>query len=811
MAEPPSDNSPASPARLPPTNPLPAGLLPALEEPAPGGGFNVVRVRAALLRSRWLILAIIAIGSAGSVLATRFLRPMYGVSARIMIQPQQTGSQAPIQAQEIFSEQNWVQLLRSYAVLDPVVLEQRLFLQPGRGTDPRLFEGFGLAADHTTGTYELEMDPAGASLTLRRTEGGATLSATPGDSIGREVGFQWAPPASLLGRGRVVHFTVVTPREASTTLASQLTTQLITQSSFLQISLTGPDGRRAATTVNALTHRFVTVAERLQREKVSKLRATLQEQVTQAESGLKAAEQALEAYRVRTITLPTEEQVIPFSPGLQATQSQALGAFHQQKQELDQIRRDRRAIEDVLRKTATGELAVDAFQTIPSVQKAPDLTRVLQELSETEARRRDSLRRWTPEHPGVRQFDDRVTTLRTTVIPAYAGALVSRLRSIESDLEARVAAASEELQSIPLRTTTEQRLRREVDGKRTLFTTLQSRYEEVKLAELSTISSLSILDTAVAPARPTRNTAPRIIFLGMMASITAAVGLALLLDRLDRHFRYPEQASDEMGLTILGAIPEIRSPRNGRPVHVETAQVIEAFRSIRLNLAHSYASEPILLTVSSPGSGDGKSLVVTNLALSFAEAGYNTLLIDGDTRRGELHRIFSAERRPGLLDCVSGHAHLVQILRTTSHRQLTLIPAGSRRASGPELLGSTRMTELLREVRQRYQVILLDSPPLGAGIDPFVLGTLTGNLLLVLRAGETDREMAESRLRIIDRLPIRMLGAVLNDFRSAGGAYKYYSYLSGYAAEEEEWLEESPSQSTLPEGPATVGTRPKHP
>jgi Mrp family chromosome partitioning ATPase len=100
------------------------------------------------------------------------------------------------------------------------------------------------------------------------------------------------------------------------------------------------------------------------------------------------------------------------------------------------------------------------------------------------------------------------------------------------------------------------------------------------------------------------------------------------------------------------------------------------------------APGPIVFTVSSPGAGDGKSLISTNLALSFAESGYNTLLVDGDTRRGEIHRMFGADRRPGLLDYLSSAATADQILRTTTHRNMTLIPCGSRKHTGPELLGS---------------------------------------------------------------------------------------------------------------------------
>jgi capsular exopolysaccharide synthesis family protein len=384
----------------------------------------------------------------------------------------------------------------------------------------------------------------------------------------------------------------------------------------------------------------------------------------------------------------------------------------------------------------------------------------------------------------VRRLNERIETIRTSVIPAYATALVERLQEIESDLETRISGASGELQSIPTRTMNEQRLQRDVDSRRRIFIDLQGRHEEAKLAELSAIPDVSVLDTAVAPTRPSENTAARLILMGIAGSIGLALAIAFLLDRLDSRFRYPEQASDELGLTILGAIPEIR--RTGRQSAEDVAQVVEAFRSIRLNLAHSFSSNgAMVLTISSPGAGDGKSLVSTNLALSFAEAGYNTLLIDGDTRRGELHRMFSAERRPGLLDFLGGSTGSYQITRGTTHQNLTLIPCGSRKNSGPELLGSARMANLVAELKGRYEVILIDSPPLGAGIDPFVLGTLAGNLMLVLRAGETDREMAESRLKIIDRLPIRLLGAVLNDVRASGGVYKYYSYLSGYAAEEE--------------------------
>src|ERR1041384_6201013 len=269
---------------------------------------------------------------------------------------------------------------------------------------------------------------------------------------------------------------------------------------------------------------------------------------------------------------------------------------------------------------------------------------------------------------------------------------------------------------------------------------------------------------AVAPPHPSRNSAPSIILLGLAAGLGLGLGLAFLMDRFDQRFRFPDQVSAGLGLPILGTIPEIRTSK-GRPASSEdAAQVVEAFRTIRLSLAHCYeASSPIILTISSPAPGDGKSLIASNLALSFAEAGYKTVLVDGDIRRGELHRTFGVERRPGLVDYLAGEAKEHHVLRPTTHGMMTLIPSGSRRHQGPELLGTARMQELINPLRRSYQVIVLDSPPLGAGIDPFVISTLTGHLAIILRAGETDRQLAEAKLRILDRLPVRMLGAILND------------------------------------------------
>jgi capsular exopolysaccharide synthesis family protein len=164
------------------------------------------------------------------------------------------------------------------------------------------------------------------------------------------------------------------------------------------------------------------------------------------------------------------------------------------------------------------------------------------------------------------------------------------------------------------------------------------------------------------------------------------------------------------------------------------------------------------------------------------------LLIDGDTRRGELHARFAVDRRPGLLDYLAGDATLESVLRSTSFDDLTLLPRGMSNDRGPELLTSPRMSDLISELESRFHVVIVDSPPLGAGIDPYVLGTVTGKLLLVLRSGETDRRIAEAKLKLLHRLPIELVGAVLNDFQEET-SFAYYTYLHADGADDAAPLE----------------------
>jgi capsular exopolysaccharide synthesis family protein len=210
-------------------------------------------------------------------------------------------------------------------------------------------------------------------------------------------------------------------------------------------------------------------------------------------------------------------------------------------------------------------------------------------------------------------------------------------------------------------------------------------------------------------------------------------------------------------------------------------QAVESFRTLRLAIRYNFpADAPVVVGVSSPSAGDGKSLVSSNLALAFASAGNRTLLIDGDVRRGALHATFGIPVTPGLVEYLHGAAGIDAIVKPTSSENLFVIPRGARNVRAPELLVSDLMTALILAMRRQYDVVIIDSPPLVAGIDAYALAAAAGAMLIVLRTGVTDRKLAAAKLDVIDRLPIRILGTVLNSVPD-DGAYKYYGNDYDYA------------------------------
>ncbi len=783
------DRAYTPPVAVPPTQ-MGGAVAPQRE------GVAWYRYISAIKRSKLLIAIVIALGSAAGFGVARMQKPEYRVQATIWISnesPEQQ-SRGPIRADELLYSSSWLELFRSGAILDPVVRSMRLYLNTA-SEDSAAFAGFELNERFQPGSYQLNIGSDG-KYALMTTEGRWIEDGPVGDSVGRSLGFRWAPAAEHLGADRVITFEVITPREATFGLTERVGATIPRSpdgraSNFMRVWLIGHESGKTAAILNGWVGEFLDAAARLKKRNLIEFARILRQQLDYAKRQLDASEIALESFRVNTITQPSEG--VPVAGGLEETRDPVFNNFFNQRVQFDELRRDREALARIVADARAGRVSPEAFLSVPSVLASSEgLRDALSELNAKEAQLRGARQLYTDEHKMVRDLDQAVRSLRTNTIPDLGSSLLTQLQLREADLDRRLKSASSELRAIPARTIEEMRLRRNVAVAENLYTSLQSRFEEARLAEASAVPDVQLLDSAVAPQRPTNDAAIRIILMAIVGSIGASVALAILLDRVDPRVRYPDQVTNELGLEVLGAIPTIKQSDKEAVRFATATQVVEAFRTVRLTLTHALqAPPPIVVTITSPSPGDGKSLISSNLALSFADAGYRTLLIDGDVRRGQMHSCFGLDRRPGLVEYLSGASPVEEVLRPVTHSNLTVMTCGARRSQAPELLASQAMVKMVDQLRASFDAIIIDSAPLSAGIDPYALAAVAGRVILVMKTGVTDRRTTQAKLALMDRMPVEIVGAVLNDYR-AEGAYRYYGYLDEYALESDEDANETP-------------------
>jgi polysaccharide biosynthesis transport protein len=771
----------------------PEAPLQSWQEPAPQPMPTVSpleRPVAALLRYKWLMLAVVVAAIGLGVVAIRFVTPQYEVRASIMIASESPleNRSGPIRSSGLLASDDWTQLLKSFTIADAVVRELRLYLRPvNRAVDGDLFQGFALADKLVPGQYELVIDQTSKRWTLLTKPSGVTVDQGAAlDSVGRKLGFAWTLPAWVFNSTgtRKVRFTVSTPREVAVQLIGRLGTQRRPESNFLQLTLQDSDPRLAAHIVNTWAREFVTVAADLKKRKLTEFANTLDGQLQTAKRSLDSAEIGLSSFRVNTITQPSEGG--PIAAGVQETRDPVIRSYFDKKIEYDDIKHDISQLERLLatRDSIPSEALLQIRSVASSAPAGQALRTAMTEYHTLETNLTAARIAYTDEHPIVRDLLGRSQTMKRERIPQLASALLASLRSRAADDSVRIGGASENLQRIPERTIEEERRRRIRDIASGLYGNLQNRYAEAQLAEASATPDVSVLDTAIAPFAPTKNTAPSVLLLAVIGGVAGAIGLAILLDRLDGRLRYADQVAAELGLPIAGTVP--RFPKGGvhRDLTEQTFQLVESFRSLRMSVLHA-SRGAVAVAVSSPSPSEGKSLIAANLALSFADAGLRTILVDGDTRRGALHSTFGLESTPGLTDYLMGQRTLAEVTQPTSQATLSVIACGTRRRRSPELLTSAKLPRLVDELRNTFDVVIFDTPPLAAGIDGYAISAATGRLLVVLRVGQTTRRMAAAKLRLLDRLPVEVLGAVLNDIPKQG-EYAYYSYVPGYGAEDED-------------------------
>ena len=567
-------------------------------------------------------------------------------------------------------------------------------------------------------------------------------------------------------------------------------------SSLVEVRARYPDPQLAALASDLLVERFIEYRRQTNREDAAGSVEFLEEQVADYAVELRDAEERLREFRERERLVSAPEQA--------ARSVQRLSALDTQRAELAA----QRTVLARLVETATaaaGEDRPSEFRRLaafPEFFRNPAVQDILQSLVELENERAQVMVLRTAENADVRGLTERIEQLERQLLSTaldYLAGLDEQLAAIDVTLRS----TSGEAERVPAVETEFMRLSREVEMLNEIHTLLQMRLKEQEVTAADRRTDVRLVDAALVPSRPVSPRPVLNLLLALIVGAMLGLGVAVVRAAVDPAlYSRDVVAAVSGGVPILSSIPagqrgawalpaaggRLRLPfgrttlpaGDGGFIVAPGTPAAEAYASLRTRLINFTVPPPRVLLVASSRAGDGKSTVAANLAAAFARHGASTLLLEADLRRGDLNELLRLrEPRSTLADVLAGGAEATEAIATITlpggAESLDVLLAGRAARRPAALLESEAFGALIAELRARYDVIVLDTPPLQPVSDALLAGRHADGALLVTRAGATSRDALEAAIDELDRSGARVHGLVLNGFDRADATYEYGS------------------------------------
>ena len=429
----------------------------------------------------------------------------------------------------------------------------------------------------------------------------------------------------------------------------------------------------------------------------------------------------------------------------------------------------------------------------------------------------------TPAHPKVIRVQAQISELESTMISERQN-IVKRLKNEYQSAQERerllarnYGAHTQVVSQQAEKTIQYNLLKKDVEANRQLYQTALQRGKEAIIDSALRSSNVRVVDRARPSLFPYKPNVLLNLILGLLGGCFAGVGLVLGRDYLNRSIRTPGEASSYLNIPELGVIPSSSvesnrplnerlqrllpsspksatdheaSHQNGRSQSVELVTwknkpslLAESFRAALTSILFSakQGTPRRILAVTSSMPSEGKTTIISNLAIALAEINRRVLIIDADMRRPRLHKILDVANTWGLSDLLQEQTSIEDypketLTRNTNIPNLSLLVSGPRAVSIPSILHSNRAAQLLERLKREFDVVLIDCPPMLHLADARVLGRLADGVVLVIRAGKTSQEAAASAVQRFNEDGTHVLGTILNDWnpKNAGRGYEYY-------------------------------------
>lgn len=594
-------------------------------------------------------------------------------------------------------------------------------------------------------------------------------------------------------------------------VAAGLKIEQIRDTRALKISYTHTDPTIAALVANGISKKFRDRNYEGKTERFKNALAWLERTTRALKADVEKAEQALADYT-------REKGIFSLSgEGKETLTVAKLSALHDQATRAEVDRRVKESIYEEVKQGRVTQLP-EVFADLGP--KTSHLAELQAQLVELRTRQAQLSVKYGPENPQLlelqeqmaaiqKQIKEGTKTLEEKLKSDYERALRDE-QSLKVALERAKAEAARENQSAIIFNL----LKQDVETTKSLYNDFLQKAHQARVQVVEQYSNIRVIEPAKVPRFPAGPKRLITIAMGFILSLIASIGLAFLLTYLDNTIKSIDDVTRYAQLPTLAVIPSIGGKAASLPVispnqknfalsrggggklvsivppledtteRLSFSTAVEAYRVLRTSVLLSTAGGPpktVLFTSSQPG--EGKTTTTINTAISLANLGASVLIVDADMRRPRTHKVFGVSNARGLSTYLSRNVELEELIQPLPIPNLSLLVCGPIPPNPAELVGSERMKDLLRILSERYNHILIDSPPIIHVTDPVILSTLVDGVILVVYGGKSKRDVLRRARQELAAVGARTLGVVLNNLdlkREGYDDYYYYRYYSSY-------------------------------
>lgn len=562
---------------------------------------------------------------------------------------------------------------------------------------------------------------------------------------------------------------------------TNLSAVLPVRSRLISINFESTDPVMSARLANAIAENYITSNLNRRFDSSAYAREFLAQQLQEARANLESSERELNQYSSIAGLLRVPGQ------GVNADRETTLSVTKESLLRLNQ-EASLATAQRIEAEKAWQNIANQPVLSVPQVLANNAVQTLIEERSQVEAELSQERARHLEDHPTVIALRAQVDRLNQE-IQDLGQSIKQAVRTQFETARDREVALTREVRDLRGTALSEQELgveynvlKRVAENNRAIYDTLLERYNQLNATAGSTTNNISLVDRADIPRSPSSPSLPLNLALALIAGIIAASAIVFLREYFDDVIRAPEDVERKLRIPLLGLVPQADGP-----VWDELADrksgMSEAYHSLVVNLFHTTGSGlPGVLAVTSSQASEGKSTTSNAIARDLARLGKNVLLVDGDLRRPTLHKLTDRRKQDGLTSVLSGQATLDEVIYQGEEPNLSYMTALPMPSDPSLMLGSPMLPALISDLKQRFDSVIIDSPPMLGLSDAVSWATLSDGTLLIVDASKGARGTVKAALRRLELVGAPLLGAVLTKFDPAATGKNTYYYGYNYYA-----------------------------